>query len=282
MSDRVSTSGVSNGNIPKSSRVASFNVTLVSGAAVSFDLRPFVYKNMIKQVQGIFVDNSANSTFTSVQTAVNQTVIVPPNSQGFFPLYLSDDDTLQLVGNGTVNYVLLNFPTPAAVWSVSAPATFPTQGGKVLVTDATLDALVANGVFQSSLGLYGNADAINHARGGNAYSGVLNTAATTTIITGAPSAFVSAFDLALSPDATQTTAGIVTVSGGFSSAGQTFSRKVYVPATAANGAPTPIISMKDLALIGNLASDSFTLTLSAALATGGVEYTVIGGTTAVL
>lgn len=282
MSDRVSTSGVSNGNIPKSSRVASFNVTLASGATVAFDLRPFVYKNMIKQVQGVFVDNSANATFTSIQTAVNQTIIVPPNSQGFFPLYLSDDDTLQLAGNGTVNYVLLNFPTPASVWSVSAPATFPEQGGKVLVTDSTLDALVANGVFQSVPSLYGNADSIVHARAGNAYSGRLTASGTTTVISGAPSCFITDLDISVSPDASQTTAGILTISGGFSSAGQTFIRSLYVPSTAANGAPTPIISLRGLNLVGNLTSDNFTLTLGSSFATGSAQYTVIGGTTAVL
>ena len=272
--------GVSNGAIPTASRVYSFNMNLTLNVTTMVDLRPFVYKNVIKEVQGIFIDNSLNTTALSVSVAGGQKLTVPQQSQGVFPLYLSDDYTLTVNGGGPVTFVLLNFPTPVGVWSVN-PQALPESGGKLLVTDPSLDALIANGSFQSTPSYYANADAIVHGRAGNAYAGNLTAASTVTVIAGAPSAFVTGFDIALSPNATLATAGIMTVTLAFSTAGTIAARQVYVPAVAANGLPTEILKMSSLNLIGSIVADSLTVTLSAALTDGSVQYTIIGGTTAV-
>lgn len=273
--------GVSNGAIPTASRVYSFSVLLTSGAETIIDLRPYVYKNVIKQVQGVYIDNSDNTTSTTLSVIGGQNITIAPQSQGVFPLYLSDDYTLTLSGSGTVTLVLLNFPTPAATWSVVPPAALPISGGKMLVSDPTLEALIANGAYQANPTFYGSGDILVHGRAGNAYSGTLATASTTTIIAGSPSAFITDYDLTLSPNATLATAGMITVTLAFATAGQIISRQLYVSGAAANGPPTPIGKLSGLNLIGSLADDSVTLTLSTALATGAVEYTIIGGTTAV-
>ena len=277
VSPPVQSAGVSNGNVPKTSRVYGFTLNLVSGIAQSFDLRPLRNLNQIKEVQGIFIDNSANALPASVTASVAQTIVVPPQSQGVYPLYLSADDVLILTGSGTVRYILFNFPTPAANWSAASTG-LPVVGGLVQTQDVALDAAIQNGALNAGVALYGNGDAIQHKRGGIAYNGELSAAATTVIVAGSPSAFISSVHLALSPDATLAAAGIVTVTAAFTNAGTIFSRKVYVPLAATNSV-VPVIDVDGLSLIGTLGGDSFSITLSTAFATGGVEYFIVGGTT---
>lgn len=279
MSQTLNAHATTNGKIPENSRIYTLSLNLTAGTSQTIDLRPYKYKNVIKEVQGVWIDNSANSTGFSLSVSGGQNIQVPPNYQAIAPLYLTQDNVLTVTGNGNVTIVLLNFPTPACFWSAIG-SSIPISGGSVVVSDPLLEALISNGSLTVSNALYGPADVLTHPRIGKAYSGNLTASGNTTIITGASSCFVTDLDVWLSPDATLAAAGILTVTGQFFNNGTVFSRKVYVPAAAAaNGAPTPIFRLTDVNLLGLLSGDSFEIGLSAALTAGAVEYTIIGGTT---
>ena len=135
-----------NGQIPQVSRSYTFSITLATGTSLTFDLRSQQNLNVFKDAQGIFVDNSANSTAVSITFPNLQTLIVPPYSQAVLPIYLPvGTPVLTFAGNGTVNFVLINFPTPAAVWTVSDNV-LPIIGGEVQVYDATVAGLLNTGI----------------------------------------------------------------------------------------------------------------------------------------
>ncbi len=134
---------VSGGASPVVSRAYPFTLNLVSGTPVSIDLRSQQNLNVYKDAQGIFIDNSANTAFTSITTPVGQTITVPPQSQGMFPIYIpSANPVFTLSGAGEVTFVLTNFPTPAAVWSV---AVAPVIAGALQVYDTTVAGLIQQG-----------------------------------------------------------------------------------------------------------------------------------------
>lgn len=134
---------VSNGNPPPSPQANAFQLVLISGAAQALDLKPLANLHRIKNIQGIFVDNSAGSSAVSISTAAGQNFIVPTSYQGVMPLYLSADQVLTISGDGNVNFVLLNFPTPASVWPTATTGVVSISG-TVTVTDATAEGYLAN------------------------------------------------------------------------------------------------------------------------------------------
>jgi hypothetical protein len=135
-------SNTHNGNIPQVSRVYTFSLALVSGSPVQFDLRSLQNSNQFKDAQGIYVDNSANTTAVSITEPSGIIKTIPAQSQGMLPLYLpSANPVIGLSGSGTVNFNLINFPTPAMVWSV-ASSNIPVTGGFAQVSDPTLQGLL--------------------------------------------------------------------------------------------------------------------------------------------
>ena len=278
----VNAVSVAVGAVAKQPRIYEFSLTLVTNTPQSFDLRPLQYLNRIKEVQGIFVDNSAGTSPCSISAGGAAPLIVPGGYQGMLPLYLSDNAVLLISGAGLVNFVLTNFSVPAAVW-IANGASADVIGGLLQVQDAAIEALIANGALNVSNVGYGTADALVHKRFGSPFAGSLTAAATAAIITGAPSVFLTNIDVTLSPDATLASAGILTITGALAiSAVNVFVRKIWVPATAADGNPTTICHIDNLNIVGALSGDNFDLTLSVALLTGSVEYTIVGGTTGVL
>lgn len=135
---------VPNGITPKVANVYSFPITLIANAAQVIDLKTLANLNRISNVQGIFIDNSANGTSFSVQTTAGQRLQIPAGYQGVMPLYLSQDGTLTLNGGGTVQLTLLNFPTPAAVWPATSSSTIVTISGTVQVQDTIAETALAN------------------------------------------------------------------------------------------------------------------------------------------
>lgn len=266
---------------PTSGRVYSAELILVAGTSQSLDLRPLQYQKQLSSIQGIFIDNSANSSQFSISTSAGLNFVVPPASQAMAPLLLGSDLTLIVSGSGTVRFVLTNFPMPAAVWSVSSTnPPFVFSGNALVTSDQALDAIIANGMLPQLAKYLTSADAFITGRKGIVYSGELATATTQTIIAGSPASFISDFMIRLDPASTLAAAGNIKATLAFSTGGTIWSG-TFAGGTAVgsfNGQYSPI-KMNNLALIGALAGSNVTLTLSAALATGGIEYTLIGGTT---
>lgn len=75
-------------------------------------------------VQSVFVDNSGNSAILSLTCSITgQTIQVPANAQGYFPLLATDawQFTVSLPAtnsNPNTKIFFLNVPVPACVWTV--------------------------------------------------------------------------------------------------------------------------------------------------------------------
>ncbi len=136
--------GVSNQQSPRSSFVYGFSLTLVSGTPQVVDLRALQNINLLKDVQGIYFDNSANDTACEVSVATGQNITCPPQSQGEAPIFVpASQPVFTFSGNGTVYIVLTNFSVPAQFWSV-VENTLPIVGGLVQVSDVALDAIITD------------------------------------------------------------------------------------------------------------------------------------------
>lgn len=86
------------------------------------DLLNFFEQGRISLIQTAFVDNSNNSNpFTITCQASGMSLVVPPNSQGFFPLLVPNPPRFAfttLQGSGVVTVQLLNTMIPGPIWSV--------------------------------------------------------------------------------------------------------------------------------------------------------------------
>lgn len=159
----VNASHVSSGTDPKVRQVFSFPLTL-AGASVSVDLKTATNLQRVRDVQGIFVDNSAGTSTLTITTIAGQNVSIPAAYQALMPLYLSADNTITFNGNGTIKVTLLNFRTAAAVWPSTAAAS---QAVTISGTVQTQDALLETTVGSASGGTAGSAS--------NLTGGIYNT-----------------------------------------------------------------------------------------------------------
>lgn len=282
ISSTVGKSSVTNGNVPNNALTYSFSITLVANVIQTVDLRQQQQINNLKDIQGIFIDNSANTTALSCNIGTGQNPVVPPNGQMMLPIYVAPGTPVfTFAGSGVVNIVLNNFPTPAACW-ISANETIPTSGGKVLVSDALLENQIINGAFSASTALYGNADTIVHERAGTFFSGVITNSGTVTPISGAPSVFLTDVLITIDPNATASAPIDLEVILAFQNGGTIATAIVQVPTAAAAGLAGPITVMRldDVNLLGALSGDNLGLVTSGgSLSAGSLRYTVIGGTT---
>jgi hypothetical protein len=141
---QVSKNAVSNGITPKSPNVYSFQIVLVANTPQVFDLKSLANLHRIENVQGIFIDNSgASNGAVTVKMTSGQIFTIPGTYQALMPLYLSGDQTITMSGSGTLNFCLINFPTPAAVWP-SAGTAVAQITGLVQTQDAIAEGFLSN------------------------------------------------------------------------------------------------------------------------------------------
>jgi hypothetical protein len=99
----------------------------------------YAYENTnLKEVYGVFVDNSVNpQTLTiAANQAPFESIVVPPYSQGTFPIIapIRPKFTLTSGGNCLVGVIFLNIPLALCVWSVQTPGTPTAPTNKSVVT----------------------------------------------------------------------------------------------------------------------------------------------------
>lgn len=100
-------------------------------------------QNWIRSVQCLYIDNADNAfAITLTMGVTNQRVIVPANSQGYYPVLQPNPPVLQFVSGsvGTLKIQILNFFLPPYIWTIAAGG-----GATIPVADAILDATVVNG-----------------------------------------------------------------------------------------------------------------------------------------
>lgn len=264
---------------PGDSRTYSFALTLTPGVVQQVDLRTLQNLNLIKGVQGIWIDNSEGSASCSVSMGSNQDFIVPATYQGMSPAFVNfNTPVFSFAGNGTVQVTLTNFPVPVGVW----PTTIG-SGGTQIVSDPALEALIINGAFQTSEALYGPEDVIIHGRSGGFTSGTITIPGTTTIVAGAPNAFLTNLKLTADPNVTATGGETITLTVEFVNAGTVAVNELIVPAVAGTVASGPIniLNLDDINILGSIAGDNLVIVATGtALTTGSIRYTAIGGGTA--
>lgn len=138
----IITQQTGNGPIPSVSRLYTFSLNLTTGNPVQFDLRSLQNNSAFKEAQGIFIDNQYNTASVSVSLPNGLVLTVPGNSQGCMPLYFPiATPVLAFSGNGNVTIVLLNFPSPAAVWSTIS-SSIQVIGGFAQIYDPTVAGLI--------------------------------------------------------------------------------------------------------------------------------------------
>lgn len=111
------------------------------GTTYQLDLSQIQSQAKLDSVQTLYVDNSANTgTITiTMEGVTQQSIILPPNSQGYFPVLQGNPPVLNFTvasGAPVVNIQLMNFFLPPVIWGTLA------TGGSFV--DVTLAGILIN------------------------------------------------------------------------------------------------------------------------------------------
>jgi hypothetical protein len=276
---------VGNMSMPSLQQVYSQTLNLVLGTAINLDFKSLVNQNKLENIQGIFADNSAGTSILEITAiATNTTFKIPPGYQGVMPLYMTADMALNISGAGTVPVTFLNFPTPAAVWPATAGSSSNTYTGDDLNTrDSNIAAHTVAGGIQTMQRVLGGGDAPKYLRQGSAFHGTLTANGTTTIVTGAPTFFLTSARVYVSGNAafTAPTNLVVTLAGSVS--GTIAAASLYGVATVplVTTVGYTMIDISGVDFVGSASGENLTLTVAGAnFASGLIDYTIGAGTTA--
>lgn len=266
-----------------------FNLDFTVTQSYVVDLQNQQSRSIISLVQAIFVDNSANTSPLSIMAdVVGQTLIFPPQSQGYLPILVPNPPKLTFTspgGSDNVKIILLNVPMPAAIWPAVTYIP-PVSASKLQVADATLDGTVAGGLVNVADHAYGTGDATYPFWRGNRMLGVnANAAGNTVIFTPAVGnvVFFTHLSVLVSGNATLAAAGLLTIQIR-SGAGLLSTDQIFLPA-AVPAAPVMgfiVRQVSNLGFNGKTAGDALTVNLSAALTNGSVSVGVAFGETAII
>lgn len=139
-----------NGAIPPEGpkvMTSSLNWSTIASPAI-YDLVLIKQLGRVSGLQGLFIDNSANSQPVTVQSSIlNLPLVVPGNFQGIFPLFVTDQVklTVSTTGSGTTNLFFLNFPVAAAVWPGINQIMSFNGSGALQVSESLLDSTISSG-----------------------------------------------------------------------------------------------------------------------------------------
>ena len=193
---------------------------------------------VIDIIQTIFIDNSQNSVSLSVNASIsNQNIIVPPYSQGYYPILVPNNAVLTFTCiGGLINtpVFLINIPLPASNWTKNGTPFIFNGSGYLEVSDPVLDAAIANNmlsVLNNKTGSGGKSypDWI----GNNTVQVRQATTASGVLITGAPGYYITGITVTIPADHAQAVAGLETLNIVDSSSGNIWSIDWYAPSVAA-------------------------------------------------
>lgn len=127
-----------------------FAATGIPALGYTIDATPYFQQGSISSVQTLYLDNSLNNGYLTVQNPLfAQSFSLPPGYQGYFPCLVGKGSgglfyvTSPGAGTGIAVVALLNVFLPAMMWP--ALATPITPGLTQPVSDAILDATVSGG-----------------------------------------------------------------------------------------------------------------------------------------
>lgn len=275
---------VYNALIPKEGpKVLPYTCNFGTNSSYVIDLQNAQASGKISLVQTVYIDNSLNAQpVTVTSNTTNQKVTAPPYYQGYFPILSQNPPrfTISSAGTVSVGIMLMNIPVQAQSWSSSQNAFAFDTNGYLYVDDPNLASIVSGGYASVKDFLNGNGDTTRKAKAGNlSWSGSV-TATATTIVTGAPSFFITELELSYSNDLAISVAGdlTVTVKDGTN---VIFTSVLYVPATGGTAVGNrEFASLSGMNYNSQAATSPLTLNLSSALTSGKISYNIFGGLTA--
>lgn len=104
-------------------KAASISLDFTANGTYDLDLTNDQAQGKVSMIQGLYVDNNANSdTLTITVQGSNQKIIVKGNTQGYYPVLCPNPPKFTFVSSGNVNGVvvyLLNFPVQPATWQTA-------------------------------------------------------------------------------------------------------------------------------------------------------------------
>lgn len=138
--------GAYNAMVPKEGpKVIPITAQLGVNTSVLMDFSQLQQQGKISFIQGVMVDNSANTAALTIQSqTMNQKIVIPPNSQAILPVFVTNPPIFLISSIGGVNVPLFffNIPLPAQVWGGNSAFTF--AGGSLVVSDPLLEQLITN------------------------------------------------------------------------------------------------------------------------------------------
>lgn len=133
---------VSNQAMPETAVIKTMPILAVLSGATEYvvDAQQALVQKKIDRIQSVFIDNADNpETVTLLCNITNMRVVIPPNSQAWMPILVTENPvfTFRSTGNIDVPFFFCNVPMPAHVWSVSGGGgggnAFALEGGSGLI-----------------------------------------------------------------------------------------------------------------------------------------------------
>lgn len=276
------TDNVYNGRFPtQGPKVVPVPLDFSLQQSFTIDLTQSARLKQIDIIQGVFFDNSLNTTpLTIVTKTTNQNLSCPGSSQGYLPLFAGDTPifTVTCQGGHRATIFFNNIPLPAAVWPATGSPLFNASGA-MIVSDAVLDAAVNANVLSVLLNGTGNNNVTKpFFVADELFTGSSSTTSAQTVITGAPSFFITDVQVAVSGGATLGAAGELTIT--LKDDATTIAQGIAfinnaVPATSL--APLRLIDLPNLQYNSKGSAKLLTLTASAVLTAGKFYWNIGGG-----
>lgn len=262
-------------------------LNLTANPSQTFDFLLAQEQTRISMVQCIWVDNRLNTVpLEIVWNGLGMVTRIPARYQGFVSVLVLNPPkfTVNCAGGTTAQLTLLNVPMPAFLWATENVIPNYDANGNLLVSDALLDGAISGNRVQVANGVRGNNDVTQpEFLADRLLTGTRAAAGQTTIITGAPGFFMTAFELGFTGNATIAAAANVVVDirdGGVAIAQQ----DVFLPATGAPFA-LPNFTVMRFDRIGYISpnnASNLQVNLGTALTAGALWWRIACGITAVI
>jgi hypothetical protein len=247
----------------------------------NIDLSLLQQRGFIKNIQGVYIDNSNSNSPASVTVAgTNQTITCPGNSQGTFPIFLPANMvfTCTSAGGANVNFFFYNIPLPNSVWSATQAPIY-SSSGYLEVSDVALDSAVSAGNVNVLENTTANNNVVKpYFAADELFTGSTATSTAQTITTGNPSFFITDIFVAITGDAA-ISGGAAELTVTLKDGAATIATGIAaVPAASGSGiAPVALIATRNIQYNSKANANHLTITLSSTLTTGKVYWNIAGG-----
>jgi hypothetical protein len=235
----------------------------------------------LEHIQCIYIDNKDNSQpVTIVTDIIGQTLVCPPQRQGFFPIVIASNSPKIIVtsiGGTNCTLIVMNVPMPSGTWASTKEQASYDPLGRLIVSDPILDATVFSNYVQNLMHGWTSQDKIVpkfFSTSTGSLATVTAAGNTTIIAASATENFaICGFSVWVTGDATFAGApGNVTLE--LRRGANAFWRGAVTLPMAAGTPGVMLANETNLNMIGTALNEAIVANLSAALSTGQILVTV--------